>query len=133
MVMAIAIARRTYHVHEDVADHEHRDLVVLPGDVELLEEVLVVAGRDAERDATEVLVHDLAQAVVELVAVLVEHHVVGIAAARARTNERATSTLAGVRRERARARESVAWQPTDTTLRSSSPRRSSCGSRGWRA
>jgi len=44
MVMAIAIARRTYHVHEDVADHEHRDLVVLPGDVELLEEVLVVAG-----------------------------------------------------------------------------------------
>ena len=39
MVMAIAIARRTYHVHEDVADHEHRDLVVLPGDVELLEEL----------------------------------------------------------------------------------------------
>ena len=68
------------HVHENVSDHDHGGLVVVPDRVEGLQEVVVDRGHDV--DAHFVLQmggHNLSEAGVQPLAVLVEDHGVGVA------------------------------------------------------
>mmetsp|Transcript_36597 Transcript_36597/g.104584 ORF Transcript_36597/g.104584 Transcript_36597/m.104584 type:complete len:481 (+) Transcript_36597:201-1643(+) len=66
------------HVHEDVADHDHGRLVVVPLLLDLLQQVAVWAVDAAQRDRLKVIRDDPLHAVVEQLAVLVQHKVVGV-------------------------------------------------------
>jgi len=70
----------TVHVHQDVADHDHRRLVIGPGGVQSLEEVVVERRKDVGADlGLEVLRHHLLESSVEPLAVLVQNHGVRVA------------------------------------------------------
>ena len=67
------------HVHENVADHDHGSVVILPRHVERVQKVIVQRSDDVGADfVDEMLADDLAESRVELLAVLVEHHGVGV-------------------------------------------------------
>jgi hypothetical protein len=68
-----------YQVHEYVSDHQHALVVVHPGVIQRLQEAVVIGLRHLHGHALQVVVHDLLQAVVQLVGVFVQHKVVRIA------------------------------------------------------
>ena len=67
------------HVHQYIADHDHGGVVILPRHVEGVEKVVVQGGEDVGADfVDEMLADDLAQPGVQLLAVFVEDHRVGV-------------------------------------------------------
>ena len=63
------------HVHQDVSDHHHAGLVVVPGAVQGLEEVVVEALDHVVPDlAVQVVGDHLLQPTVQSLPVLVQHH-----------------------------------------------------------
>mmetsp|Transcript_23744 Transcript_23744/g.77363 ORF Transcript_23744/g.77363 Transcript_23744/m.77363 type:complete len:746 (+) Transcript_23744:257-2494(+) len=67
------------HVHEDVTDHDGRQPVLFPLLLELRQKVAVGRNRNLLRNAAQVEGDGLDEPVVQLVAKLVQHHVVRIA------------------------------------------------------
>ena len=67
------------HVHQDVPDHHHGGLVVVPSCIEGLEEVVVERLQHVLPDlGLQVVGHHLLQAAVQALAVFVQHHGVGV-------------------------------------------------------
>ena len=67
------------HVHEDVSDHHHRRLVVVPRIVQRLQEVVVEGSQHVVAHLVlQVGRHHVLQARVQPLAVLVQHHCVGV-------------------------------------------------------
>ena len=72
-------ARAAHHVHEDVADHDGRHLVLVPLVLELGQELRVVRRLHLLSNRPQVRSDRVRQALVELVPELVQHHVVRVA------------------------------------------------------
>ena len=68
-----------HHIHKDIANHEHGDLVVVPDCAKRAEELVIVRCHNLlVGDALKVLVDHLLEALVKHVSILMEDHVVRV-------------------------------------------------------